>query len=151
MQHSEQASAGHWGLAVVSPRSMVMGYLYGLHHEGCNVCVCLELGFKGTQVIVGDVFKARHEGPKAPKALGICRAEGVRQMPVVDEVMKQALGAHIRAAYLMRRTLLPGSCPKSCSQQKGSLPGSLAHPLRHMPTACIGVVQLRLCVAFWSA
>lgn len=43
-----------------------------LHHEGHNVGVLLQLGLKGSQVIVGDGLKARHVGPKSPIALRVC-------------------------------------------------------------------------------
>lgn len=73
-------------------------HLYGLHHEGYNVGVLLQLGLQRLQVIVGDDLEAWHEGPKAAKALRICRAQAemvestiqIRETDVHDGVVAAA-------------------------------------------------------------
>ena len=64
-------------------------HLDGLHHEGCDVGVGLELGFEGAQIIVGNGLKARHERPKAPKALRICTVSTILSK-LVSEIAAEA-------------------------------------------------------------
>jgi hypothetical protein len=83
----------------LSPPGKPTPHLDGLHHEGHDVGVCLELRLQRPQVVVGDDVKARHEGAFWGGVWGQHRGRWPQQGPAASRYVMAAAGPSRGSRY----------------------------------------------------